>query len=150
MDDRAVMQALDALGLRDDSYRAILLLPLVEVAWADGEVQPQERAEILSYAEGNRLLEGGAAAVVEEWLTERPTDDYFERGRAALVLLAHHKEGFGADIDPAHVDEVVEYCTVVADAAGGLFGRFFQTSEAEKVAMRKIAQHIARLHAEQE
>lgn len=148
VNDEQVKKELDALGLSEASYRAILLLPLVEVAWADGEIQAQEREEILSYAEGNRLLEGGAHAVVEDWLTERPSADYFERGRAALVRLAHYQDGFGRDIHPAHVDDVLEYCTVVAEAAGGLFGMFFQTSDAERVAMHEIAVHIARLHAE--
>lgn len=148
MNDERVKVELDALGLREDTYRAILLLPLVEVAWADGEIQAEEREEILSYAEGNRLLAGDAHRVVEDWLTDRPTEDYFERGRAALVKLAHYKDGFGRDIHPAHVDDVLDYCNVVADAAGGVFGMFFQTSDAEKVAIRKIAHHIARLHAE--
>lgn len=149
MRDEEAKVALDALGLREDSYRAILLLPLVEVAWADGEIQPEERREILSFAEGNQLLHGAARAVVDDWLTDRPTADYFARGRAVLVKLAHKPDGFGRDIHPGHVDDVVDYCSVVADSAGGLFGMFFQTTDAEKVAIRQIANHIAKLHADQ-
>lgn len=148
MNDEVVKRELDALGLREDSYRAILLLPLVEVAWADGEIQAAEREEILSYGSGNQLLEGGARAVVEDWLTERPSPDYFARGRAALVRLAHKPDGFGRDIRPGDVDNVVAYCDVIADSAGGLFGMFFQTSEAERVAIRQIAHSVAALHTE--
>ena len=146
LDDEQVIKALDALGLDSDSYRAILLLPLVEVAWADNEIQPQERKEILSYAEGNALLAGRAHDVVQEWLTERPTRDYFARGREVLVNLAHKPDGFGRDIGPHQVDDIVEYCDIIAESAGGIFGMFFQTSAEEQEAIRDIGLHIAKLH----
>lgn len=146
--DAKLVRELDALGLSQEAYRAILLLPLVEVAWVDGEIQPQERVEILSYAEGNQLLAGDAHKVVEDWLTNRPTDDYFARGRKVLVRLAHQSEGFANDIGPGEVDDIVQYCEVVADSAGGLFGRFFRSSSEEKEAIRKIAVHVARLSSE--
>lgn len=146
--DAKLLRQLDALGLNQDSYRAILLLPLVEVAWVDGEIQAQERDEILSYAEGNQLLAGGAHAVVEDWLTNRPTEDYFSRGRKILVRLAHEAEGIASDIGPKEVDDILGYCEVVADSAGGLFGRFFRSSAEEKEAIRKIAIHVASLSSE--
>lgn len=147
MTDR-IFKVLDALGLDHESYRAILLLPLIEVAWADGEIQAPERETILGYGEGNQLLAGRAHDVVQDWLTNRPSDDFFERGRAVLVELAHDKEGLGRDIGFGAVDAVVEYCEVVAESSGGLFGMFFQTSQSETLAIRKIAEHIARLHQE--
>ena len=143
--DARLLKELDALGLNANTYRAILLLPLVEVAWVDGEVQPSERNDILSYGEGNQLLANGAHDVVEEWLTDRPTDDYFARGRAVLVRLANEAEGFASDIGPKEVDDIVEYCKVVADSAGGLFGRFFRSSSDELEAIRQIAVHVAQL-----
>ena len=146
--DAKLVMELDALGLSKEAYRAILLLPLVEVAWVDGEVQPKERDEILSYAEGNQLLAGDAHRVVEDWLTNRPSDDYFTRGRKVLVRLAHESEGFASDIGPGQVDDILGYCEVVADSAGGLFGRFFRSSSDEKEAIRKIAVHVARLSSE--
>lgn len=143
-----IRKQLDALGLDNESYRAILLLPLIEVAWADQEIQEKERETILGYGEGNQLLAGSARDVVEDWLTNRPSDDFFERGRAVLVALAHDREGLGRDIGPGTVDAIVEYCEVVAESAGGLFGMFFQTSQSEQLAIRNIANHIARLHQE--
>lgn len=146
MSDR-IRKDLDALGLDVESYRAILLLPLIEVAWADGEIQAEEREAIMGYGEGNALLDGRAGTVVEEWLTVKPTEDFFERGRAVLVALAHDREGLGKDIGPGKVDAIVEYCTVVAESAGGILG-FFQVSQAESLAIKNIATHVARLHAD--
>lgn len=145
MSDR-IRKDLDALGLDTETYRAILLLPLIQVAWADQEIQPAERDAILGYGEGNQLLAGRARDVVEEWLTTRPTDDFFDRGRAVLVALAHDREGLGKGIGPGAVDAIVEYCTVVAESAGGVLG-FFQVSRAESQAIQAIATEIAALHA---
>ena len=142
--DERVRAELDELGLDEDTYRAILLLPLVEVAWVDDVIQPREREAILGYGEGNALFAGGARAVVEGWLSERPEPSYFARGRAILVELAHTTEGFEG-LDPAHVDDVVAHCEVIAESAGGLFDRFFTTSDAEKEAIRQIAVHVGRL-----
>lgn len=141
-----VMKDLDALGLDPDTYRVVLLLPLIEVAWADGEIQAGERDAILGFAKGNDLLAGRSHSVVEDWLTDRPSADYFERARAALVKLAHDG-AFGPEVSPAQVDDVVEYCSVIASSAGGFMG-YFHTSAEEEVAMRKIATHVARLQAE--
>lgn len=145
--DRTLLTELDSLGLSKEAYRAILLLPLVEVAWVDGEIQPSERIEILSYAEGNQLLAGEAHAIVEGWLSERPAPDYFARGRAVLVKLANKSQNFAADVGPADVDDILAYCEVIADSAGGLFNTFFRSSEAEREAIRQIAVHVARLNA---
>jgi len=147
-DDKTFLRDLDALGLDASSYRAILLLPLIEVAWADDAIQAPERDAILGYGEGNQLLADGARAVVEEWLTERPSRDFFERGRAILVRLAHKPDGFGREIKPHQVDDIVEYCDIIAESAGGLLGMFFQTSAGEQQAIREIGHHIARLHQE--
>ncbi|MCB9676253.1 MAG: hypothetical protein H6737_14115 [Alphaproteobacteria bacterium] len=139
-----VRAELDELGLDEGSYRAILLLPLVEVAWADGAVQPREREAILAYGEGNALLAGGARDVLEGWLATRPDHVTFARGRSILVELANateHLEG----LDKAHIDDVVAHCTNIAESAGGLFDRFFTASDAEREAIRQIAMHIARL-----
>lgn len=146
MTDR-IRKDLDALGLDVETYRTILLLPLVEVAWADGEIQAEEREAILGYGEGNELLAGRARNVLEEWLTTQPTEDFYQRGRAVLVALAHDREGLGKDIGPGKVDAIVEYCTVVAESAGGMLG-FFQVSKAESLAIKNIATHVARLHAD--
>ncbi|MEZ4321127.1 MAG: hypothetical protein R3F61_26850 [Myxococcota bacterium] len=142
--DPHIRAELDELGLNEDSYRAILLLPLVEVAWVDGVIQPREREAILAYGEGNALLAGGARDVLEGWLAERPDHVTFARGRSILVELAH-TSGAPEALDTQHIDDVLAHCEQIAESAGGLFDRFFTSSQAEKEAIRQIAVHIARL-----
>lgn len=147
--DPKVQAELDELGLDEDSYRAILLLPLVEVAWVDGIIQPGEREAILAYGEGNALLAGGAREVLEGWLETRPDHVTFARGRSILVELAHRPEGL-EDLDVAHISDVVAHCQAIAESAGGLFDRFFTASAEEKKAIEQIAMHIARLNSHYE
>src|SRR5678815_5203129 len=46
MSDDAVLDKLVALGLRANTIAALSLVPLIQVAWADGTVQDNERTAI--------------------------------------------------------------------------------------------------------
>ncbi len=52
MTDDDVLDRLVALGMRADTIAALSLVPLVAVAWADGEIQDDERSAILQGAHG--------------------------------------------------------------------------------------------------
>ena len=47
MSDDAVLDQLVALGLRANTIAALSLVPLIQVAWADGTIQDNERTAIL-------------------------------------------------------------------------------------------------------
>ena len=148
MNDLELIAELHKLGLDAESFRAVALLPLIEVAWADRAIQPQERRSILLIAKGHNLLVGAAADVVDRWLTSRPSDEDFERGRKMLAILAHRKHGIGADMPEHVVDTIVDLCSVVAESAGGLFGIFFKVSTEERRVIKKIADHLEKVSAE--
>lgn len=141
-EERELVQELEALGLDAESFRAIALLPLVEVAWADGRTQQEERRLIAEIARGHGLLQGKGASMLKSWLLHQPEPEYFERGRKLFVKLAMRKQGLGADLPEASIEFVVDLCSVVAESAGGLFGMFFTTSGAERQAISQIAQHV--------
>lgn len=142
MNDLELIAKLQRLGLDAESFRAVALLPLIQVAWADARIQPQERKAILLIAKGHDLLVGRAEEVVQQWLAQRPNDEHFALGREVLATLAHRKEGLGADMPESVTDTVVELCSVVAESAGGLFGMMWTTSAAERKAIRQIADHL--------
>ena len=58
MTDDAVLDKLVALGLRGNTIAALSLVPLIQVAWADGTIQDNERTAILQGAHGKGLEEG--------------------------------------------------------------------------------------------
>ena len=142
MNDLELIAQLHTLGLDAESFRAVALLPLIEVAWADEKIQPQERKSILLIAKGHNLLVGAAADVVERWLTRRPTPEEFERGRKVLAILAHRRSGLGSDMPEHVIDTIVELCSVVAESAGGLFGVLFTVSSEERRTIRRITDHL--------
>lgn len=138
--DKQVLKELEQLGLDATSYRVLSVLPMVMVAWADHEVQAEERSTILEVAKGHGLTEGSGAGVLERWLTERPTNETFRRGILLFVHLAHRDTGVGADVPTSALDFTVELCLLVAEAAGSLFGLTAGTSAKEKAAIAAIAE----------
>lgn len=119
MKDPTTLRLLAELGMDDLSYRALPLLPLVQVAWADGEVQDAERKLITGLVDRFEAGEEGRR-LLDDWLRFAPTAPYFRKGRDAFVtLLAKEPEhGLGATV----AAEVVDLARQVAKAAGGLFG----------------------------
>ena len=62
MTDEAVLDKLVHLGMTANTIAALSLVPLIQVAWADGAIQDNERTAILQGAHGKSL--------------EQNTDDY--------------------------------------------------------------------------
>src|SRR5687768_6259385 len=76
MTDDAVLDKLVALGLKTNTIAALSLVPLIEVAWADGEVQDNERNAILQGAHGKGLEQGSDGyELLQSWLRKKPTSE---------------------------------------------------------------------------
>src|SRR5690349_4420588 len=92
-------RTLAGLGLTPSTYRALMLLPLVYVAWADGTVQNVERELILKFA-GQRLhLTPETMKVIEGWLEKTPTKEYIETGLQGLLGIALDESMLEVDVD---------------------------------------------------
>lgn len=138
MTDPELLEALAALGVTPETWRAALLLPLVEVAWADGAVQAPERTRILAVAGEHGLLDGPAGPVVRRWLETRPDEAVTALGRRVVVALAHRHRGPGADLGTDALADVARQCVQVARAAGGLFDLAFTVDQRERDAIAAI------------
>lgn len=152
MTDAEIRAELQALGVDESSWRAVLLLPLVQVAWADGVIQDEERVLILDVARQRLALDEAALAVVEHWLCAAPTAEVIERGRRLMVQLALRHRGPGSELSDNALEAVQALCESVARAAGGLFGVLFTVDKSERAALAEIASSVdaerARLVAE--
>lgn len=122
MTDQRLVELLEEIGVDEASYHVLELLPLVLVAWADGEVQPEELEAVLDAARQRNGLPPTAAAVLERWLVERPSAEYVRKSLEALVELARRRRGPGADLAARDLRQLTELCRGVAHAAGGLWG----------------------------
>ena len=144
MNDEQLIGELRFLGVDKDSHRVVALLPLVQVAWADGTVQKAESDLIQQIASRNGMLHGDGGRILQSWLTHAPTDDYLRRGRRCLVTLASRSDsGLGADFERGMLDDIVGFCERVASAAGGLFGILWSVDARERAAIEEIASALA-------
>ena len=140
MTDQEIIDALRYLGIDNASYRVVALLPLVQVAWADGTIQRAERSFILATAQNNGMLVGDGARILKNWLTFAPTDDYVARGRECLIALASRTDSpLGQAVTADTLGNILELCETVARSAGGLFGMIWSVDARERSAIQEIA-----------
>src|ERR1700733_15388053 len=81
-------QTLMELGIRPSSYRGLMLLPLIYVAWADGKMESVEVERIRKFAAERLHLTPETAAVLDKWLATPPSQSYVESGLRGLLGVA--------------------------------------------------------------
>jgi hypothetical protein len=115
-----VLDNLSALGIGPETLAALSLVPLVEVAYASGRVELNERRAVLSAAEMSGLKSGDTAyKLLEQWLQHRPDPKLFEAWRAYIAALVPTMNPDAAD---ALKKFILDRGTRVAEAAGGFLG----------------------------
>lgn len=149
MDDDGVLERLVDIGITTATLSAVSLVPLVEVAWADRNLDEREKNAILHGARGKGIEEGSAAyGMLEGWLSKRPGPELFEAWSSYIDAL--DKELTGAQLEILE-RQVVDRARGVAESAGGfLYGTFGRVSTEEKAALERIAAVFARRGASAE
>jgi PAS domain-containing protein len=117
VDNAELLRHIVELGITRDTGAAVLLAPLVQVAWAEGQVTEAERNMVLSLAASRGIAPGSPAyAQLEAWLKKRPSDELFATALEAM------KDGL-AVLTEAERDERIKYIAEaahkVAEASGG-------------------------------
>lgn len=139
--DDAILTSLQELGFTRETITLLHLVPLVHVAWIDGGVTQRERDLIFEVA-ASRGVEDGSDAFrqLAEWLERRPSEDFFTDSLRILRVLAK------ADTEGPSPNDLVEYCTRVAEASGGILGFGNKISDAEREVIARIAAELAEEH----
>jgi len=118
VDDPALLTRVRGLGITRETGAAFLVLPMVQSAWADGEVSERERDVVLALAGTCGIVAGTPAhEQLLAWLRVRPATELFDAAIAVLRL------GFGVLPAPERKDRiqaVVDACHRVAEANAGL------------------------------
>jgi len=139
MTDAELTQALRHIGVDRRTIRALPLLPLVQVAWADGRVQAAERGLIREVA-GRYGLNEAEVKLLDHWLSKQPEDaDFLLARQVLLVLWSRDRERGQA---PDSLDGVIRMCMCVARVAGGLFGLAFTMDQRERELIGEISQSL--------
>lgn len=128
-----MLHLIHRLGIDRRNLRSLTMLPLIEVAWADGRVQAKEAELIRAKAQARRLNDDDAL-ILEDWLRHSPSPAYHRSGRVALAWLRTTGD---PGVDPAALNQLVDDARQVAAAAGGVLG-FGAICRAEREAIARL------------
>ena len=124
-----------ALGLRANTIAALSLVPLIQVAWADGTIQDNERTAILQGAHGKGLEDGTAGyELLQTWLKSPPGDDLFAAWESYIKALSAQ---LNDEQNRLLKNQIVGFAKMVAAAAGGILG-FGKVSASEEKVLGRI------------
>lgn len=135
--DQSVIQELAELGFTTETVKLLPLIPVLEMAWAGGDVTAPERKMVVDLARARGIQEKSAADLqLVEWLNRRPDESVFRR--AGRLIDALFTSGARFNMTP---DDLLKYCEAIADASGGLFG-IGRISADERATLERIAKEI--------
>ncbi len=133
--------ALASLGIGPQDYRALLLLPLVYVAWANGKMSRVEREHIVELASDRLQLGAGALTILRRWLEERPSERYFREGLADLVALLRAPDEPTVACDD--VQQLLADAEAIAREAAAPSHQDWSFDDSQRRALLEVSRHLA-------
>jgi hypothetical protein len=136
-----VLRKLVELKIAPDLLATLALVPLVEVAWADFEVQEKEREAILAAAGKSGFAKGSCDyTLLEQWLQKRPPakllDAWIQYVRGLCEVLSDPER-------EAMKVTLLGHAREVAEAAGGFLGLGNKVSDGEQAILDKMEKAFA-------
>jgi len=145
IDDDALLVGLSELGINRDTLPLLYLFPLIQVAWADGEIQAGERSLILAAADERGITDGAAREQLLAMLDKRPADALLKGG---LDFIQAIFQLMPADEADAARSNLLAMSRSIADACGGVFGLWGRVDDDETQALEAIGSHLKTNHVE--
>ncbi len=131
---RALFHHLAELGVTVETLPVLRLTPLLQVAWADGDVRPREERLLRAYALEAGLSEAGLECF-ETMIDKGPPPGWFE---SAIELLAVELNAMSEAEAIGLRRRIESRAHAVADADGGFFRLIGRISEGEDVVLGQI------------
>ena len=142
--EEGLLERLIDLQITPESLGALMLVPLVEVAWASGTVHSKQRQAVIKAAQQSGVAPDSAAhRLLADWLATRPGPellstwkDYVHSqsrrmGRAALAAMR---------------DDIMDRALFVAESAGGILG-FHKVAREERAKLEELGVLLEELAA---
>jgi uncharacterized tellurite resistance protein B-like protein len=131
-----VLERLIDLEVRPETVTALSLVPLVEVAWADGSLDDVERRMILTRADTAGIAPGSSErALLEAWLTRKPDPKLLT---AWAQLIRGLCEQMSREDVATLKEGLLGRARAVAGASGGFLGMGSKVSGAEADVIRRL------------
>jgi hypothetical protein len=132
-----ILEQLVAHDIHPQALAAFSLVPVVEVAWADGSIQPEERKLLFdALKKANIPNDSIAFKLLEQWLEVRPKP-------MLMTLWTTYTRELMVTLTPEArkgiQETVLKHARMVAEAAGGFLGLGRISSQEEKV-MRTLGE----------
>ena len=120
LNDTALLQELLDLGFTPETVVLLPIVPILQMAWAEGGITPAERELIVRFARGRGIDAGSIAdRQLTAWMQERPSDAMFTSAGRLIRAVLDSGSTAAAGLNE---DDLVEYCERIASASGGVFG----------------------------
>jgi hypothetical protein len=118
-----ILDKLLALGIKAETVAALSIVPLVEVAWADGSLDAKERQAVLDRARASGVGPGSTA-------------------QALLDAWTHMVRGIRDQVGPDEAARLkaglLDQARAVASASGGVLGMGSKVSSAEAAMLARL------------
>lgn len=131
-----ILQKLVELQVRPETLASLSLIPLVEVAWADGNVDTKEKELVLSCAIKMGFPKGGPDyEILSQWMTHRPSVELLD---AWIHYIQGLCEKLTGEEKGELKKELIENTRSVAMASGGFLGLGNKISKSESAILEKL------------
>jgi hypothetical protein len=115
------------------------LVPIVQMAWAEGGITQAERTLLMEVARERGIAAGSAAdRLLADWMAREPSPEVFTR---ATRLIRAMLDSGAPDSAPMSVDDLIKYSERIAEASGGILG-IGRISSEERATLAKIAAEL--------
>jgi hypothetical protein len=135
-----VLDRLMAVEAKGEMLTAFKLLPLVEIAWADGTCDKREADAVIAAAIKQGIPADSAALErIKEWLHRGPNAE----ARKAWYMYAQELRKV---LTPEQLkifrDDLLKTAKDIASLSGGVLSTFFTVSQGEKQVMKKMTEAL--------
>ncbi len=136
IEDETVLRHLVALNIGADTLTALTMVPLVQVAWADDDVDEKERAAILEAAEQVGVHKGSPSAdLLKEWLKFKPDREILKVWKEYVAAMS---ATLPAEESKKLRSALLTLSRTVAEASGGVLGFGSKVSKAEREVLDEL------------
>lgn len=140
IDNDHVLDKLVELEIEPQVVAALVAVPLIQVAWADGHVDEKERKTILALVEKHGIQDGTVEhELLESWLEHRPEAKLFEAWKHYIAGLC---KALGADDRRQLKEELLGDVQAIAESSGGFLGLGKVSAEEKQMLARLEAAFV--------
>ena len=133
--DEAVLDKLIKLEIRPDVLATLFAIPLITIAWADGELQDKERDELFRFVHKAGLRNKQVDTIMlSVWLKQKPAPELMEAWEHYIQALCQQ---LSPEERQSLKEEVLTDARTVANAAGGFLG-FGALSPEEQMVLDRL------------